>query len=122
MARRRISPGCIHLTTQPLRQRQRGGDRIGIIEWAKSVAIFGGHAPSRNSQSRSNPFEPLERRRVDLHPVSGDILESGSEVADLRRGLPAATVKEKPEDFLIALDRQEVSDCANALRVMAAVD
>jgi len=42
--------------------------------------------------------------------VPGDILEGASELANLWRSLPAATVKEKPQDFLIALQRQEISD------------
>ena len=54
--------------------------------------------------------------------MPGCILQKGCHLADLRRGLPAVTVKEKPQDFLVALERQKFGDGANCLRIVASMD
>ena len=117
----RIALTSFNFSADALGQAEEGGNSPGVIEGTQPLSVFRRHAHAVNSQLRGNLFEPFECRLVELHPVFGQILQSGSERADLRRGLPVMAIKEEPEDLLIALKRQKLGDGTNGLGIVAAM-
>src|SRR5262249_8177754 len=105
-----------------MRQAQKLGDRVGIVERAKTLSILGGQPSPAGRQARDNVLHPEQSQIVGLGPVPGDALEEGGDLGDLGRRLSLMAIEQEPQDQLETFKGDEIGYRTNRLRLDALVD